>query len=545
MKNYSRIQKLFVKTFSIIAISISFSCDVEPEIYSEVLPEEFFQTPDQLASAAAVAYLPLSGYWAMTAENSEVVSDVATVAVRSNNGWDDGGVWPNLMSRSGWTSQLGQTSTTWNNMTSGVSTCNRLIEVFSASAGVDSPGVAELRALRAFYFYKLLSAYGNIPIESRFSDADPNPSQVAPQVAFDFIENELKESIPLLSEDKNSITYGKINKWAGNAILSDLYLNSERITGVAKWNEAASAANVVINDGGYGLEAGYFSNFRAENDGSQENIWVIPYERNIFGGFQVRMQALHQSAPGTFDLTDTPWGGFAFQTEFYESFEDDDLRKGMFIVGQQYTSKAGPVWNNTTGFGYASPSDEYKLENCVEDYDNYTPEFQPLLDGGCNIFITPDYNEIDGRYPYRHGARWGKFEMPVGETYDISTDFPIYRLAGIMLNRAEALWRQDNASTEALTLVNQIRFRAGLSDLSSLTEDDLYHEFKKEMALEGFSRDITIRFGHWEDDWFLKGIGNMKGSPSTNTADVTRRVFPIPYAALLSNSNLVQNPGYN
>ena len=72
--------------------------------------------------------------------------------------------------------------------------------------------------------------------------------------------------------------------------MSDLYLNSERITGVAKWNEAASAANVVINDGGYGLEAGYFSNFRAENDGSQENIWVIPYERNIFGGFQARPQ---------------------------------------------------------------------------------------------------------------------------------------------------------------------------------------------------------------------------------------------------------------
>ena len=141
-----------------------------------------------------------------------------------------------------------------------------------------------------------MSAYGNIPIESRFSDADPNPSQVSPQVAFDFIEKELLESVDLLSEDKSSLTYGKVNKWAGYSILTDLYLNSERITGVAKWSEAANAANVVINGGGYSLESGYFANFRQKNEGSSENIWIIPYERNIFNGFIVRMQAL-QSSP--------------------------------------------------------------------------------------------------------------------------------------------------------------------------------------------------------------------------------------------------------
>ena len=114
-----------------------------------------------------------------------------------------------------------------------------------------------------------------------------------------------------------------------------------------------------------------------------------------------------------------------------------------------------------------------------------------------------------------------------------------------MLTRAEALWRANNGSAEALNLVNQIRNRAGLDNLSSLTEDDLYHEFKKEMALEGFSRATTIRFDKWEDDWFLKGIGNQKGVPSTNLKDVTRRILPIPQGALDANSNLKQNPGYN
>ena len=201
MKEFNKIWKLILGTILVLMFSINLSCEVEPDIYSEVLPEEFFQTPDQLSSASAVAYLPLGGYWGMVAENSEIISDIASVAVRSNNGWDDGGVWPRLMSHD-WTPDLGFIGNTWANMSNGISTSNRLIEVVSNAAGPDSPGVAELRALRAFYFYKLLSAYGNIPIESRFSDADPNPSQVSPQVAFDFIEKELLESVDLLSEEK-------------------------------------------------------------------------------------------------------------------------------------------------------------------------------------------------------------------------------------------------------------------------------------------------------------------------------------------------------
>ena len=203
---------------------------------------------------------------------------------------------------------------------------------------------------------------------------------------------------------------------------------------------AANAANVVINGGGYSLNLDTLpiSDKRMK---ARLKTFGLFLRKEYFNGFIVRMQALHQSSPGTFDLNATPWGGFAFQSEFYESFEDVDYRKGMFIVGQQYTSKAGPNWSNTAGFNYSNPSDAFKLENCIEDYDNYTAEFQAVLDGGCNIFITPDYTEIDSRYPYRHGARFGKFELPVGENFDISTDFPIYRLAGIMLARAEALWR--------------------------------------------------------------------------------------------------------
>lgn len=518
------------------------SCDVEPEIYSEVLPDEFFKSDAQLASAASVAYLPLGGWFETGQISNDLTSDQSTVAVRSNNGWDDGGVWPRLMAHDFAPENI-FTVRTWNLANSGIANCNRLVEIFSEQVGSDSPAVSELRALRAYYFYLLLSNFGNIPIETRFAEADPAPSQATPQEAWNLLEQELLEAIPTLSESTGSDTYGKINKWGAYMVLADLYLNSERITGAPKWQEAADAANEVINGGAYSIEPLYFSNFVTENEGSRENIFVIPYERDQLGGFNVRHQ-MHQSGDGTFDMAATPWGGMAIQEDFYNAFDQDDKRRGMFIVGQMYTPEAGPSFSEEIGFHFTNPSADLELFNCIEDFDNYAAEFQPLLDGGCNIYIDSAYTEIDGRYPYRHGARYGKWEIPVGETFDISADFAIYRFAQALLIRAEALWRLDNGSAEALSLINQIRDRAGLDALTVLTEDGLYSEFKKELAIENKARATTIRFGHWEDDWFLKGIGSQKGQPSQNFDDEFRRIYPIPFDALQANPNLTQNPGY-
>jgi len=540
-KDFKKVRKLFLITILVSVLTITVSCDVEPEIYSEVLPSEFFQTKDQLNTAIAAAYVPLNDYFDIIEANSEVISDIGTQTVSPDNGW--GGYGNGLEHE--WTSDMFSVSWTWSRASTGISTCNRLIEIISKTPEPSEEAIAQLRGLRAFYFYNMLQAYGNIPIETRFSDAEIAPKQVAPQVAFDFIEKELLESVDKLTTSKGIDTYGKVNKYAGYSILTQLYLNSERITGVSKWAEAASAANTVINEGGYELTPGYFANFRAANEGSTENIWVVPYEEGSNCCFGPVLHTYLGSHDKTFDLNWNPWAGYSFQAEFYNSFEDEDLRKGMFIVGQQYTKEAGPGWTDKAGFGYANPKDEFKLVNCAEDFDFFDPADQSLLVNGCNIFITPDFTEIDGRYPNVMGAKWGKWESLPKQGFNSDADFTIYRLGGVLLARAEALWRINNGSAEALSIVNQIRVRAGLDALGSLTEDDLYHEIKKELALEGFSRPTLLRFGRWEDDWFLKGIGTYEGVQTTNHKKVTRRIFPLPISALQGNPNLVQNPGYN
>ena len=540
-----------IKIFITITLgSIFFSCtDLEPEIFSEITPENFFQSDEQLASFAAAAYTPLFSYWG-NHEVSELNTDVATVPVRSNGGWNDGGFWPRLMTHQ--FNPLDFVGDRWNTWFGGVGTCNRLLETLEESLDAADPSIAELKLLRAFYFYQALDLFGNIPLETRFADANPQPSQSSSAEAFDFIEKELLEAIPNATE--STAAYAKMNKWIGYMVLAKLYLNAERFGAGPHYQEAADAANAIINSSTYSLESGYFANFLIENEGSTENMFVVPYDRTNAGGFLIRWQALHQSANPTFGISGggTPWGGFSIQEDFYNAFDENDKRRGMFIIGQQYTVQGQPSFSTDEGFFYANPKEEFKLIDCAEDFDNYSDASDKESFGWnsktsdqlsdaerkdfCNINITPGYQfSADGRALYRNGARYGKFEYPIGIGAGASNDFPIYRFADVLLIRAEALWRMNNGSAEALALVNEIRDRAGVERLSTLTEDGLYWEIKKELALENHSRATTIRFGHWQDEWFLK---------AANPSETHKEFFPIPQGQLDANPNLTQNPGY-
>ena len=61
-------------------------------------------------------------------------------------------------------------------------------------------------------------------LDPAFFDADPAPSQVSPQEAF----NPSKRTTDHLFQQAKVLTYGKVNKWAAYSILTDLYLNSKR-----------------------------------------------------------------------------------------------------------------------------------------------------------------------------------------------------------------------------------------------------------------------------------------------------------------------------
>jgi hypothetical protein len=103
--------------------------------------------------------------------------------------------------------------------------------------------------------------------------------------------------------------------------------------------------------------------------------------------------------------------------------------------------------------------------------------------------------------------------------------------------KAEAILRGGSPTlgATALSLVNQIKsVRTTTAALTTVSLTDIYSERCKEFAWETWHRNDMIRFGQYE---------NAYGLGKTNT-DIYRRIFPIPTSAIMTNSKLVQNPGY-
>ena len=127
-----------------------------------------------------------------------------------------------------------------------------------------------------------------------------------------------------------------------------------------------------------------------------------------------------------------------------------------------------------------------------------------------------------------------KYEYEDGLQGSMSNDFVIYRYADVLMMEGEALVRMGKA-TEALPLFNEVRRRAGVAEYtaSQLTLDEILAERWREFAWEGLRRQDQIRFGTWGKSWDFK-------EPSEDY----KKLYPIPYWALLSNPTLQQEPGY-
>ena len=138
------------------------------------------------------------------------------------------------------------------------------------------------------------------------------------------------------------------------------------------------------------------------------------------------------------------------------------------------------------------------------------------------------------------GARMKKYELDPSAMKDgklMDNDWVMSRYADVLLMKAEALLRSGYAP-DALSLVNQVRQRAGAASLSSLSFEDLLRERRIEFAWEGWRRQDQIRFGTYTSGWLSRP--ELPGEVETGYTTL----FPIPADILDLNPLLNQNPGY-
>src|SRR5215203_6015519 len=109
----------------------------------------------------------------------------------------------------------------WNNLFAGVARSNLMIEIVSNAGGPNSAAIAaELRTLRAWYYYLLMDFFGGVPVVTT-SKVEASAS-VSRDSVFRFIESELKATAAVLPATRPSGEGGRVTKGAANAILASL-----------------------------------------------------------------------------------------------------------------------------------------------------------------------------------------------------------------------------------------------------------------------------------------------------------------------------------
>ena len=462
----------------------------------------------------------------------ELTSDEMVVTTKGGD-WYDGG-WLIDFHQHNYKNTNPSVNNNWNSHYAAVATTNELL----AAGTLDANGTAQIKALRAYYFWRLMDMYGNIKLPTT---PGTDVKQSTRLEAFNFIESELLSALGVsavsasmdlsgsaLGTDKNAY---RLNRFGVLGILAKLYLNAEVYTGTPRYQEAHDAADYIINNGGYTLCGvgckvtnlgkrpavsedpaeleGFAAVFAPNNAGNPEHIWTVNYEAGVNNGFNLAMMALHYSSQITWNFDSQPWNGYSTLEAFYNSFDDNDARKkASFIAGPQLD-----YFGNTL------------LDYATDDGD-------PELD------YTPAINEIFPDGIRQAGARPGKFSYKQFGRSDMDNDFTLLRLGQIYLIRAEAAARVGGGwdGAAALTDTNIIRARANATAYTAdqLTETEFLAERGREMFSEAVRRTDLIRFGAYGNAWWEK---------STSTANKT--IFPIPFDAIqAANGTLTQNPGY-
>ncbi len=506
----------YINRISVILILIFIGCtNLDEEVYDQVLADEYGTTDKQINSIIAPIYRTLKNtfsgdLWTMI----ECTSDMSVTPTRKGGDWWDGGQFKAFRQHS-WTPSTSSVENSYSNCMSGVSTCNQIyytIENSAAEIENKEQVLAEIRGVRAFWYYVLIDNFGNVPIVTDFTDTS-NPTTSSRAEVYEFIVSELNDIKDIVRTDVSSASYGKITKGVVYTLLAKMYLNALiwNPDGGEKWQECADACDVVMSLD-YVLESDWSVNFQVNNQESGEIIFPAVFSTSDGGNYTAK-RTLHYLDPIALGLNIGTWNGISAQPSFVKSFDAEDKRKAWsFLTGAMIDPDTGDTL--TTAHG------------------------RPLVHWED---ITMKYSIDDDGWGYveqEDGARCYKWEFESGMTGDMENDFAIFRLADIYLMKAEALVRMGINNEEATELVNAIRARAfdDASKLkSSVTLDDIYKERRFELAWEAFGRQDQIRFGT-----FLDEIPGWKDYVS----DEKYLLFPISQTALDANESLTQNPGY-
>jgi hypothetical protein len=521
---------------------------LDVKVESEYSPGNFPANASAYASAIGPLYTQLSSIYAVDFwRMQELSTDEAIIPARDNN-YDDGGQY-RFMHLHTWTEDHPYVKAIWDWGFGGINSCNRLEKMFSLAPenSLKATGIAEVKTMRALFYFFMMDNYGNIPINTEFPVTTP-PAQVKRPEVFAFIEKELKAAIPFLNTATGATTYGRPTKWMAFTLLEKMYLNAEYYTGTPRYTEAVAMADSVLSNlgkTGYDLDE-YTAIFKAENGPQiKDIIFAVPYDANLIQGNHFSRFGLHPALTEKYGLPFRPSVAMSTIPEFYDKFNlPGDVRTTTWLAGKQYNFDGSPVILKTTKKGldatYAGADGTAAVDWHFEFGRNLNLVKPATMDIGNDELAKAAGIRSVKYYPDKNTNSSTRYQ---------GNDVPIFRLADVILMKAEAILRNATATVvngelqTAVVLVNKVRRRAKTLEVAAITLDELLDERAREFSWEAWRRNDLIRFGKFESDWGFKTATATAVNP-VPANQTYRRIFPIPASERALNPKIEQNIGY-
>ena len=464
-----------------------------------------------------------------------LTTDEAMIPIRGGD-WYDGGLWENMYQHK-WNANDINLYNVWKYLFKVIVISNQSLSVIDShqtllSAEETRDFTAEVRAVRALFYYYAMDMFGRVPIVTSYDVKLEQVTQSERSEVFKFIVDELQDVAPQLADEhsnKEGDYYGRVTRPVANFLLAKLALNAEIYTD-DNWTDGKrqDGKSIYFNvngekknawetciwyceqlrQEGYELESDYASNFAVHNENSKENIFTIPLDKNLY------------------------------LNEYHYHYRSRHYKHGGAYGGSSENGTCATV-STVKAFGYGTDNVDNRFK--INFYaDTVLVDGKKIyLDNGKPLVYMPlelKLNLSDSPYKQTAGARVGKYEVDrtaYSDGRQVDNDIVLFRYGDALLMEAEAKVRNgEDGSIE----LNAIRDRVGMPHVEA-NLDNILKERLLELVWEGWRRQDLIRFGK-----YTKAYDQRTPLEKESTGFTT--VFPIPQRCLDLNKKLKQNPSY-
>ncbi len=407
---------------------------------------------------------------------------------------------------------------------------------------------AEVRFIRAFVYYDMVFYFGDVPLitktlsvsESRETSRQPR------QEVLNFIMKELEEGV-LPNIDKVSVTEsGRVNRQTVNAFLSRIYLHEKNYEKVLHYT------NEVVRSGKYELHASYEGLFRPQADASNKEV-ILEHQYSS----PLYVHVLNRNLSPASSI----YAGWSHVLALQELVDDYECVNGHSVsacesLGCEYFQlrKNAETEIHRGEYDFRDPR---LAATIMWPYWEWKVNGNVLSRYGVDDPNSADYVKKETHMSGFLVTKWVDLQGEYADRTRGEKNLTILRYGDVLLMRAEALIELGQDLSEAVALINQIRKRAGMPDISlasqSALREKLRHERRIETAFEGLRYYDIIRW-HIGDKVKSGKVYGARLKAISETMDnkfIEDRfwndkmyLFPVPQEAIDNNPNLVQNTGW-